>query len=387
MNAAAAALLGLGAAIVVAAEFVIVGLAPAMTAELALSPVQVGSLVTVFALASALLGPVLVAVTARLRPAPVLAAALMPFAASLLLFLFPSFATMMVLRVLQGATLPLFMSLAGAQLATARGAGAGIALLYVGVTIGGTLAPPAGAFAAAWFGWVAPMGALGAFALIAAAACLLLSHSEPTDGHSMSWRLLGRGPMPAHLLLSAVIFATMFTGFSYIALLLARAGLDPGAVTIALFGFGAAGIAGNWLAGLLARWALAATHGIALAVVAATAWLSLTVRPDVVAIGFAILIWGVAHSAAFVFCQVRVMAAAPEAPSFAGSLNISAANIGIAIGAFAGGLAIGQGPFALAITTSALATSSIGVALWVGRLAGGTEWPRESRGYGASSRQ
>lgn len=198
----------LGAAIVVATEFVAIGLARALV-ELALSPAQVGFLVTVFALASALLGPMLVAVTAHFRPGPVLAAALLPFAASSVLIPFPSFAMAVVLRVLQGATLPLFMSLAGAQLAMARGAGAGVALLYVGVTIGGTLAPPARAFAAERLGWKAPLAVLGAFALIAAAACLQLSGSKPTDDRKTTWRLLARAPMWMHLLLSALTFAAI----------------------------------------------------------------------------------------------------------------------------------------------------------------------------------
>jgi DHA1 family inner membrane transport protein len=74
------------------------------------------------------------------------------------------------------------------------------------------------------------------------------------------------------------------------------------------------------------------------------------------------------------------MAAAPEAPSFAASLNISASNIGIAIGAFAGDYAIEQGcSFALVLTNFALAMSLIGVALWIGCLAIGKEGQRERR--------
>jgi predicted MFS family arabinose efflux permease len=368
MNRAAAALLGIGAAIVVAVEFVVIGLMPAMTAELALSPAQAGALVTLFAFASALLGPVLVATTVRLRPALALAAALMPFAAGLLLLPFPSFAMVATLRVLQGATLPLFMSLAGARLAADRGAGQGIALLYIGVTIGGTLAPTFGAFAAERVGWVAPMAGLGALALVAAAACLALPHRTLADERGMTWRLLARAPMPAHLLLSALLFATMFAGFSYVALLLTRAGLDADAVTIALLGFGAAGLAGNWLVGRFARWALPATYALALVVVLATSWLSFVVRPGALALALAMLIWGVAHSAGFVFSQVRVMAVAPEAPGFAGALNISAANIGIAIGSLAGGRAIEWGgPATLAATMIALALPCAGVAFWIGR--------------------
>lgn len=105
-----------------------------------------------------------------------------------------------------------------------------------------------------------------------------------------------------------------------------------------------------------------ATYCVVLAVVAVPAWLSLTAGPGAFAIGLAIFIWGLAHSAAFVFCQVRVMAVAPEGPGFAGSLNISASNIGIAMGASA--VAIERrGPFALALRTSTFAISSIGVAL------------------------
>lgn len=360
----AAALLSFGAAVVVAAEFIVIGLVPVMSSELALSPSQAGWLVTLFALASALLGPILVAVTARLRPAAVMAAALLPFVTSLLLLPFPSFGTAVTLRVLQGAALPLFMSLAAAQL----GAGKGVAFLYVGVTIGGTLAPPIGAFSAERFGWEVPMAAVGAFALVATAGCLLVRHRGHTDEWGPSWRLLASQPIRAHLLLSTLLFATMFTGFSYIALLLGRAGLGSDAVTLALIAFGAAGLGGNWLAGQLARSALSATHGVALAVAAPVAWLSIAGKFDAAAIGAAILIWGVAHSAGFVFCQVRVMAAIPEAPSFAGSLNISAANIGIAIGSFVGGRAIELGgPAALASATFVLGLLSMGLAQWITR--------------------
>ncbi|WP_162806454.1 MFS transporter [Sphingosinicella terrae] len=363
MRAGAIALLACGAAVVVAAEFVVVGLVPAMTAELALSPGRIGLLVTLFALGSAFLGPVLVAATARFSTSTMLAAALVPFAASLLLIPFPTFAAAAVLRVMQGAALTLFMSLAGAQMARARGTGTGVALLYVGVTVGATLAPPIGTFSADRLGWEAPMAAIGAVALLVAAACLALGDSEPTDRRGSSWRLLACPSMRAHLLLSALLFAAMFTGFSYVALLLGRAGLEADAVTLALLGFGAAGLIGNWLAGVLARWALPATHGVALAVVASTAWLAVAAMPGAWTIGVAMLIWGIAHAAGFVSCQVRVMAAAPAAPSFAGALNISAANIGIAVGSFAGGRAIELGGYpALAGATLALGLLSLALA-------------------------
>lgn len=362
MRNLAAAPLVFGAAVVVAAEFVVIGLIPAMTAELGLSPLQAGSLVTVFALASALLGPVLVAVTARLPAAPVLAAALLPFAANLLLLAMPSFPLALALRVGQGAALPLFMSLAGALLGSSRGTGPGIALLYVGVTVGGTLAPPAGSLIAGHLGWQVPMAAVGALALAGIAACLAAIPDAKPDRTTAPWRLLMRPVLRRHLLLSTLSFAAMFTGVSYIGLLLHHTGFDDGKVTLALLAFGVAGLGGNWLAGRQASRALPATAAAGLT--AAAMALAVAVSPGPLTTGLAVLIWGAAHAAGFVFCQVRVMDAAPDAPGFAGSLNISAANIGIALGSVIGGEAIAfGGATGAAIAACMLALLAAGIAV------------------------
>lgn len=362
MKAAVAAPLVFGAAVVVAAEFVVIGLLPAMSEALRLSPVQAGSLITVFALASAVFGPILVAVSARFPVRLVLAAALLPFAANLLLLVLPSFPLALALRLFQGAALPLFISLAGVLLGTGRGTGPGIALLYVGVTVGGTLAPPAGNFIAGHLGWHAPLAAAGALALAGAAACLAAVPDTRLQHATAPWRLLTRRVLRRHLILSTLVFAAMFSGFGYIGLLLRYAGFGGGEITLALFAFGAAGLGGNWLAGSLAVRALPATAASGL--LAATMALAIAIGAGAFTAGLAILIWGAAHAAAFVFCQVRVMQAAPDAPGFAGSLNISAANIGIALGSLAGGKAIEFGGVVSAAATSLiLALLAVAVAM------------------------
>lgn len=364
--------LGFGAAVVVAAEFVVIGLVPAMSADLGLSPAEAGWLITLFALASAVLGPVLVAATARLKPVPVMAMALVPFAASLLLVPFSSLVLIALLRLAQGATLPLFMSVATAQLAVARGAGRGVATLYIGVTVGGTFAPPLGAFAADRFGWEIVMATIGLLALGAVAGCFRLGGAVRTDRSGTSWQLLARPTVRAHLLLSALLFATMFCGFSYSALLLIHHGLDAAGVTLALIGFGLAGLAGNWLAGTMTRWSLGASHAVATVTAGCAASLALSLSSGAPGISAMMLLWGVAHAAGFVFCQMRVMAAAPEAPGFAGALNISAANIGIASGSFLGGIALTHGGAgALAAVGGTLALLAVGATLRLQRAAPG----------------
>jgi DHA1 family inner membrane transport protein len=59
-------------------------------------------------------------------------------------------------------------------------------------------------------------------------------------------------------------------------------------------------------------------------------------------IGFAIALglWGIANTALYPVCQIRVMKAASQAQALAGTINVSAANGGIALGAVLGGLSI-----------------------------------------------
>lgn len=53
-----------------------------------------------------------------------------------------------------------------------------------------------------------------------------------------------------------------------------------------------------------------------------------------------LVVWGASHTASFVIGHVRTMFAAPNAAAFAGSLNISVSNLGVAAGAVAGGYVV-----------------------------------------------
>jgi predicted MFS family arabinose efflux permease len=78
-----------------------------------------------------------------------------------------------------------------------------------------------------------------------------------------------------------------------------------------------------------------------------------------------LLVWGTAHAAAFVVCQIRVTRAAVRAPRLAAAMNISAANLGIALGSALGGwilaasglVAMGLTGFGLGLVSVVLATA------------------------------
>jgi predicted MFS family arabinose efflux permease len=81
--------------------------------------------------------------------------------------------------------------------------------------------------------------------------------------------------------------------------------------------------------------------------------------------GASLVLWGIAYTALFPICQVRVMKAASHAQALAGTLNVSAANAGIGLGAMIGGLAIPHwglgniGYLATAIAALALMTAPL----------------------------
>jgi DHA1 family inner membrane transport protein len=80
-------------------------------------------------------------------------------------------------------------------------------------------------------------------------------------------------------------------------------------------------------------------------------------------------LWGVGHAAGFVLCQVRVMSAGDRAPAFAMSLNIAACNLGIAVGALAGGVLIeASGLRMLGVGTAAFAALAVSSAVIIQRI-------------------
>jgi predicted MFS family arabinose efflux permease len=365
----AAWLLAPALAVVVATEFIVVGLLPALARDLRLPLGQAGSLVAGFALAAALLGPGLTAWSGRLPPRRVLAAGLAVFAlGNGLAVLFPHYPVLLAVRVAQGAVLPVFFSVGAAALvalAPAGGRGKALADANLGTVIGLVFAVPAGVLLAGGDGWRGPFLILAALAAIAGVAMALFPDTPPAPGDLRAQaRLLTRPRFLAHLALSVAAFTAMFAGYTYLSAWLETvARLEPWAVALGLAGFGLAGLAGNALAGRVAeRRPLAATIAamlaLALAFVLSAVW-----SGGLLALVGLLALWGVAHTAVFVLCQVRVVLAGGETAAFASALNISAANLGIALGAvFGGGLVavlglarIGLGAAVLALLTMSLA--------------------------------
>lgn len=341
-------ILAIAAFVIVTTEFLIVGLLPALARDLGIAVSTAGQLVTLFAVVVMLCGPFLTAWLANLDRKRLFVAILVLFAASNgLAAIAPNIWVLAIARLLPALALPVFWGTASetaAQIAGPGNSGKAVSTVYLGISAAMLFGIPLGTLASDAIGW------RGAFALLAALSLLiavLIQISMPAVRASEKVAIgeqaaILRNPFfLANVALSVLVFTAMFAGYTYLAETLEKsAGIAPAQVGWWLMGFGAVGLFGNWLGG---RWvdskplATTALFSLLLALgMAATMALTGSRTP----FALALAVWGIANTALYPICQIRVMKAAEKAQALAGTINVSAANGGIAFGAMIGGLSV-----------------------------------------------
>lgn len=123
----------------------------------------------------------------------------------------------------------------------------------------------------------------------------------------------------------------------------ARRGSSPGAPRrqgSPLFAYGAAGIAGNFLAGIIASRQIGATLIVIAVALAATIFGFAIVGGSPATGAIVLILWGLAYGGGSVALRTWMMKAAPSAIEITTSLFVSIFNVGIALGSFVGGRAV-----------------------------------------------
>ena len=341
-------ILAIAALVIVTTEFLMVGLLPALARDLSISVSTAGQLVTLFAVVVMLFGPPLTARLAHVERKRMFLGVLVLFAVSnAVAAMAPNIWVLALARIVPALALPVFWGTASetaAQLAGPGRAGRAVATVYLGISAAMLFGIPLGTLAGDAIGW---RGAFWALALLSLLVAVLLQcfmpalAGSPRLGLAQQARILRDPVFVANVLLSVAVFTAMFTGYTYLAELLEKLALVPAAqVGWWLMGFGAVGLAGNWLGG---RWVdrqpLAATSAFsALLALGMLATVALAQQP--VGLVLALALWGIANTALYPICQIRVMKSAPQAQALAGTINVSAANGGIALGAMLGGVRV-----------------------------------------------
>jgi DHA1 family inner membrane transport protein len=341
-------ILAIAAFVIVTTEFLIVGLLPALARDLSITVATAGQLVTLFAVVVMVCGPFLTAWLANVDRKKLFVAVLVLFAATnALAAVAQNIWVLALARLLPALALPVFWGTASdtaAQIAGPEKAGRAVSTVYLGISAAMLFGIPLGTLAADAIGWRGAFGLLAALSLLVA---VLMFFSMPTVRASQpvamreQAKILKSPFFMANVALSILVFTAMFTGYTYLAEMLEKsAGVAPAQVGWWLMGFGAVGLIGNWLGGLWVDQKPLATTAIFSFVLAAGMAASMLFAG--LSIGFAIAlgVWGIANTALYPICQIRVMKAATGAQALAGTINVSAANGGIALGAVIGGLAV-----------------------------------------------
>ncbi|GAA2325125.1 MFS transporter [Nonomuraea roseoviolacea subsp. roseoviolacea] len=323
--------------------FVTAGLLPPISRDLAVSPSAAGQLMTVFALAYAVLSPLLAAATARMsRRALLLVALAVLVVGNVLTALAPTYPLVLATRVVAAAGAAMFTPTASGvatALSSPERRGRALALVMGGLTIASAIGVPLGTWLGGVAGWRATMWlvvGLGVVGFVGVAAVV------PDVKVSTSGRLAERfAPLADRRMLAVLVtqllfFAAGFTAYVYIGSLF---DLPLPAV---LWAWGVGGVVGNQLGGRLTD-----TYGprrmVLIGLAASTVALGLIPVANLalpVALVWAFL-WGVLGWMIAPAQQYRTVGAVPGNVSIGLGLLASAQYFGLVVAGVTGGVALG----------------------------------------------
>ena len=351
-----------GAFAMVSAEFLPIGLLPAVAEDFGITEGHAGLMVTVPGVVAAVAAPVIAGTVGRLDRRWVLSALLLLLMLSNVAVATASSFTILLLgRVLLGIGVGGFWTVGGSLGPRLRPGADGTkatAIIFSGISLGTVAGLPSGSFLGSIMGWRLAFVATAGLALLAIiAVVVLLPQIRPQVGSGIKAvpQVLRFRLVQVALIAAIFCFAGHFGAYTYIAPFLNSAsGTSPAALSAVLVAYGVTGFLGNIAGGWLAvRNVQAAPAVAAISVALAIAVLAATGSHPNFAIA-AVMAWGLAFGMWPVAINTFVFSVAPQHLESATAVFQTIAQASIAVGALLGGVAV----------------DSMGVAsaLWIGAI-------------------
>ncbi|WP_114853165.1 MFS transporter [Brachybacterium sp. YJGR34] len=361
--------------------YVLAGLLPDIAADLDVTAALAGQLVTVFALTSALAGPLLGAATSGGEQRRTIVAALGTFVVgNLLTALAPSYALALGGRVVAalGACL-LGAAVTGytVHLVSPRHRGRALSFVLGGWMTATALGVPVGLILgqSSWRVPLIMVAVVGTIALLGIWRSLPPLRF-PTQTLRERLRPLARPQLVAGLLVSTGVLCASYACFTYAVLILAPIHEAPWMIIAIMCAYGLASMAGNAVTGrLVDRFSPVRVLTVVLAVLLVDALfgaLALAVAAPAALVVLS-LVWflvaGVGNGGHAVPQQARLALLAPGSVSVVMALNASAISLGSALGGALGGLVLSTGamPERLPLLAAAVLALTIPLHLVVAR--------------------
>ncbi|MCY9590338.1 MFS transporter [Paenibacillus chitinolyticus] len=332
-------------------EYIITGVIEMIAADLGVSTSEAGLLVTVFALAAAIVAPILIALTINVDRKKLLMAALSVFIASNgLMFVNLSYETVLWIRIIQGAsggiTTVVAMAVA-TRLVEKERRGNAIGIILMGLSSSLVLGVPIGTFFSEMFGWRVLFIGIG---LLSVLPLLIIYKKVPAIKEEdkvtlrMQLSILKNSNILTALVITLFYIGGYSTLFTYMTpFLQAGSSLSITEISGVLFLAGICSFVGSKVGGQLAD-AKGPKFTICLGLLLQGATLLLFTLAGVnlfvlilVIMIFMLATWSISPAQ-----QLYLVTLAPRNPDIALSVNTSFIQFGFALGSALGGLVISR---------------------------------------------
>lgn len=334
-------------------EFVIVGLLPTVAKDLDISIPSAGLLVSLYAIGVAIGAPILTALTAKIPRKALLTSIMILFiVGNGLASIAPGFYTLVIARIVTGFAHGVYFSIGAtiaASLVSEEKRATAISIMFSGLTLAIVTGVPLGTFIGQHFGWRATFIGVAILGIIGLVASMVLvpknlKNGEPTSLKSQL-KVLSNKRLILAFLMTTFGYGGTFVVFTYLSPILQEiTGLQEATVTIILLLYGIAIAIGNLIGGKVANknplkalfW-MFGLQGLILLI------FFFTMNNPVLSI-VTLFFVGILSFASVPGLQLLVVQIAekelPGTEDVASAINIAAFNVGIAIGAYAGGLIV-----------------------------------------------
>ena len=349
-------------------EFVIVGLLPTVATDLNISIPSAGLLVSLYAVGVAIGAPVLTALTAKLPRKLLLISLMVLFiAGNGLASIAPGYFSLVLARIVTGFAHGVFFSIGAtiaAAIVPAEKRASAIAIMFAGLTIAIVTGVPLGTFIGQHFGWRATFLGVALLGVIGLVSSWLLVPNNLKNDNKASLKSLFKVIANKHLLLAylmtALGYGGTFVAFTYLSPILQEvSGFSESAVSLILLLYGVAIAIGNIAGGKAAnKNPLKALLWMFILQAAILVLFTFTAHHTVWSLITLFILGGLSFSNV-PGLQLYVVQLAekhlPGTEDVASAFNIASFNLGIALGAWIGGLVV-------------VSPMGIGATPWVGAL-------------------
>ena len=364
-------------------EFVIVGLLPTVANDLHITLPLAGLIVSVYALGVTFGAPILTALTGRIERKPLLLGLMALFIIGhIIAALSPGYEVLLVARVVSAFAHGVFFSVGStiaADLVPENRRASAIAMMFMGLTVAIVTGVPLGTFIGQTFGWRTTFAVVAGLGVVAFAGIALLLPSNikkaPPASIGEQIRVLATGRLLLVYAMTALGYGGTFVAFTFLAPILEQiTGFASSAVALILMLYGMAIAIGNVVGGRIsnrdpvkALTFLFIAQALVLVLFGFTAispWLTILTLAILGFLSFA----NVPGLQLYVVQLARELR--PNAVDVASALNIAAFNLGIAMGAWIGGLVV-ESRFGLGATpfvAAALVAVALGLTIRSGAL-------------------